>query len=105
MPTCRGRLAGSAGPGGGAPQLAEHPAAPAGDRPAEVEVGSYAPEKRGCLFDTRGYEMFAKSRAHGASSEIARIYISTDQEPSKKLKLAKNVLTKNAPIPSKAISY
>merc|ERR1719393_26398 len=114
MPTCRGRLAGPQGesaiknaPGpadpttpGTVPQLSMER-----DHPAEVEVASYAPEKKGCLFDTRGYEMFAKSRAHGASSEIARIYISTDQEPSKKLKLAKNVLTKNAPIPSKAISY
>lgn len=74
--------------------------------PAEAEVGLYAPSgDKGCLFDTRGYEMFSKARAHGVSSEIARIYISTDQEPSKKLRLAKNVLTKVAPIPSKAISY
>jgi len=77
-----------------------------GSHPAEAEVCWYAPDKKkNCLFDTRGYEMFSKARAHGASAEIARIYISTDQEPSKKLKLAKNVLTKVAPIPSKAISY
>lgn len=74
--------------------------------PAEAELGLYAPGgEEGGLFDSRGYEMFSKARVHGASSEIARIYISTDQEPSKKLKLAKNVLTKNTPIPSKAISY
>lgn len=73
---------------------------------AEAELGLYAPDgEKGGLFDSRGYEMFSKARVHGASSEIARIYISTDQEPSKKLKLAKNVLTKNTPIPSKAISY
>jgi len=77
-----------------------------GSHNPEAEVGWYAPHgDKGCLFDSRGYEMFSKARSHGASSEIARIYISTDQEPSKKLKLAKNVLTKGAPIPSKAVSY
>eukprot|EP00746_Dinoflagellata_sp_MGD_P142015 gnl/MRDRNA2_/MRDRNA2_75023_c0_seq1.p1 gnl/MRDRNA2_/MRDRNA2_75023_c0~~gnl/MRDRNA2_/MRDRNA2_75023_c0_seq1.p1 ORF type:complete len:324 (-),score=57.21 gnl/MRDRNA2_/MRDRNA2_75023_c0_seq1:51-1022(-) len=87
-------------------QLSANLSSGAVDHPAEAELGLYAPGgEKGGLFDTRGYEMFSKARIHGASSEIARIYISTDQEPSKKLKLAKNVLTKNNPIPSKAISY
>jgi len=87
-----------------------------GSTKSETESKSAEPEeeeeddhpevkKKECLFDDRGYEMFSKARASGGSSEMARIYISTDQEPSKKLKLAKNVLNKHAPIPSKAISY
>jgi hypothetical protein len=73
---------------------------------AKADDGSYpADKKKQCSFDMRGYEMFSKARAQGASAEIARIYISTDKEPSKKLRLAKNVLTKDQPIPSKAISY
>lgn len=47
-----------------------------------------------CMYDTRGYEMYCAARARGASSssEIARIYISMGQEPTKKLKLGRNVL-------------
>lgn len=115
LPACRGRAAGNSAGNNAAVTGPTAPALPSsvpqfatgndGDHPIEAEVGSYAPEKNSCLFDTRGYEMFSKSRSHGASSEIARIYISTDQEPDKKLKLAKNVLKKNASIPSKAISY
>lgn len=44
------------------------------------------------LFDTRGFEMYSAARVHGGTSEIARIYISMDEEPSEKLKLARNVL-------------
>jgi hypothetical protein len=58
----------------------------------------YEPEwKKGCLFHTRGLELWEASRAHGGHSEIARIYISCGKEPSKKLKVATNVLKNKGP--------
>lgn len=43
--------------------------------------------KKHCLFHGRGYELFEAARTHGGHSEVARIYISCGQEPSKMLKL------------------
>lgn len=58
----------------------------------------YEPEwRKGCLFHTRGLELYEASRAWGGASEIARIYISGDKEPSKKLKVAENVLKTKGP--------
>lgn len=55
------------------------------------------PYERALLFDDKGLEMFNAAQAHGSSSEIARVYISLDEEPSKKLKVARNVL-RHAPM-------
>jgi len=58
----------------------------------------YEPEwAKGCLFHTRGLELYEASRAHGGNSEIVRIYISGDKEPSKKLNVATNVLKNKGP--------
>jgi len=87
--------------------------APAHSRPSEVENKKkqdcgvmgvpgmdptiedcwYSPdEKRHCLFHSRGYELFEAARTHGGHSELARIYLSRGKEPSKKLRVAENVL-------------
>jgi len=50
-----------------------------------------------CLFHTRGFEFYEASRAHGGHADLARIYISCGQEPSKKLKIARNVLKNKGP--------
>jgi len=58
-----------------------------------IEDCWYKPdEKKHCLFNTRGYEMFEAARTHGGAAELARIYIASGKEPSKMLKLAENVL-------------
>jgi hypothetical protein len=58
----------------------------------------YAPDpKKLCLYHSRGFELYEASRAHGGHSELARIYISCGKEPSKKLKIATNVLKNKGP--------
>lgn len=62
-----------------------------------IEDCWYRPdEKKHCLFHTRGNEMYEAARTHGGHAELARIYISCGKEPSKKLKLADNVLSAHA---------
>lgn len=68
-----------------------------------IEDCWYRPdEKKNCLFHGRGYEMYEASRTQGGASDLARIYISCDKEPSKKLRLANNVLSARG---SRNISY
>jgi len=63
-----------------------------------IEDCWYAPDtKRHCLFHTRGFEYYEASRAHGGHAELSRIYISCGKEPSKKLKIATNVLRNKGP--------
>jgi hypothetical protein len=52
-------------------------------------------ERTHCLFHSRGYEMFERSRTQGGHAELARIYISCEKEPSKKLRLRDQVLAKD----------
>jgi len=69
-----------------------------------IEDCWYKPDaKKHCLFHTRGFEYYEASRAHGGHADLARIYISCGQEPSKKLKIATNVLKNKGP--SFKISY
>lgn len=69
-----------------------------------IEDCWYKPDaKKHCLFHTRGFEYYEASRAHGGAADLARIYISCGQEPSKKLKIATNVLKNKGP--SFKISY
>jgi len=69
-----------------------------------IEDCWYAPDaKKHCLFHTRGLEYYEASRAHGGHAELARIYISCGKEPSKKLKVATNVLRNKGP--SAKVSY
>lgn len=63
-----------------------------------IEDCWYEPDtKRHCLFHTRGFEYYEASRAHGGHADLARIYISCGQEPSKKLKVGRNVLKNKGP--------
>jgi hypothetical protein len=63
-----------------------------------IEDCWYEPDtKKHCLFHTRGFEYYEASRAHGGHAELARIYISCGKEPSKKLKIATNVLRNKGP--------
>jgi hypothetical protein len=63
-----------------------------------IEDCWYEPDtKKHCLFHTRGFEFYEASRAHGGHAELARIYISCGKEPSKKLKIAVNVLKNKGP--------
>jgi hypothetical protein len=65
-------------------------------RDPNIEDCWYRPdEKKHCLFHSRGYEMFEGARTHGGHAELARIYISCGKEPSKKLRLASQVLSKD----------
>lgn len=61
-------------------------------------------ERKNCLYNTRGYEMYEAARLRGAAghSEFARIYISCGKEPSKLLKLAENFPAQGR---TKVISY
>mmetsp|Transcript_51259 Transcript_51259/g.134993 ORF Transcript_51259/g.134993 Transcript_51259/m.134993 type:complete len:261 (+) Transcript_51259:73-855(+) len=70
---------------------------PRGEAVHTVEDCWYRPDPaKQCLFDTGGYDIFTAARAHGkSSSEIARLYISCGEEPKEKLRLEKNVLTKD----------
>jgi hypothetical protein len=63
-----------------------------------IEDCWYEPDtKKHCLFHTRGFEYYEASRAHGGHADLARIYISCGQEPSKKLKVGRNVLKNKGP--------
>jgi len=63
-----------------------------------IEDCWYEPDSgKHCLFHTRGFEFYEASRAHGGHADLARIYISCGQEPSKKLKIARNVLKNKGP--------
>jgi hypothetical protein len=63
-----------------------------------IEDCWYEPDqKKHCLFHTRGFEFYEASTAHGSHAELARIYISCGKEPSKKLKIARNVLKNKGP--------
>jgi len=63
-----------------------------------IEDCWYQPDSaKHCLFHTRGFEFYEASRAHGGHADLARIYISCGQEPSKKLKVARNVLRNKGP--------
>eukprot|EP00927_Polykrikos_kofoidii_P067656 TRINITY_DN63100_c0_g1_i1.p1 TRINITY_DN63100_c0_g1~~TRINITY_DN63100_c0_g1_i1.p1 ORF type:complete len:417 (-),score=56.71 TRINITY_DN63100_c0_g1_i1:122-1285(-) len=66
-----------------------------GVEPTIEEVWYRPDEKKHCLFHSRGYEMFESGRAHDRHGELARIYVSCDKEPSKKLRLAEHVLSKH----------
>lgn len=69
-----------------------------------IEDCWYEPDtNKHCLFHTRGFEFYEASRAHGGHADLARIYISCGQEPSKKLKVGRNVLKNKGP--SFKISY
>lgn len=69
-----------------------------------IEDCWYQPDTtKHCLFHTRGFEFYEASRAHGGHADLARIYISCGSEPSKKLKVARNVLKNKGP--SFKISY
>lgn len=62
----------------------------------------YQPSDKGCLFHTRGFEFYEASRARGGNAnsgnaDLARIHISCGMEPSKKLKVARNVLKDRGP--------
>jgi hypothetical protein len=62
----------------------------------QIEDCWYRPDDRKhCLFHSRGYEMYEGARTHGAHAELARIYISCETEPSKKLRLRDQVLAKD----------
>lgn len=63
-----------------------------------IEDCWYQPDaKKHCLFHTNGYEYYEASRAHGGHADLARIYISCGMEPSKKLKIGRNVLKNKGP--------
>merc|ERR1719287_447221 len=63
-----------------------------------IEDCWYQPDtKKHCLFHTRGFEYYEASRAHGGHADLARIYISCGMEPSKKLKIGRNVLKNKGP--------
>lgn len=63
-----------------------------------IEDCWYEPDtKKHCLFHTQGFEYYEASRAHGGHADLARIYISCGQEPSKKLKIGRNVLKNKGP--------
>jgi len=63
-----------------------------------IEDCWYQPDaKKHCLFHTRGFEFYEASRAHGGHADLARIYISCGMEPSKKLKIGRNVLKNKGP--------
>jgi len=57
----------------------------------------YQPDAKHCLFHTRGFELYEASRAHGGNADLAKIYISCGQEPTKKLNVARNVLKNKGP--------
>lgn len=61
-------------------------------------------EDKNCLFHTRGYDMYLGARARGGNGELARIFISVDKEPSKKLNLG-GIQPLSARGPPKVISY
>jgi len=63
-----------------------------------IEDCWYEPDRdKHCLFHTRGFEYYEASRAHGGHADIARIYLSCGKEPSKKLRIARNVLKNKGP--------
>ena len=66
----------------------------------------YVPDKsKHCLYHTKGYEMYEAARAHGGASELGRLYLSCGQEPSKKLKLEREVGLKKEATSSVPIHY
>jgi len=61
---------------------------------AEIEEGWYAPdETKQCFFNTNGYEMFQAARTHGGYSDLARVFLSCNKEPSKIMHIGTNPLS------------